>query len=240
MGVWSKLVTAVRGSANEAAEAIADTQALRILDQEIRDAEDELLKSEQALTTILAKQKLSQNKVNDLNSAIADHEGYATQALQQGNEALAMEVAEKIAELEDKQLGEQEFLSQYEASVQNLRHSIQSCKKNLRRMQQQVDTVKATASVQKAQTALASQHLGVNSRMKTASESLERIKAKQVQRNAEIEAASDLASLESGEDLQAKLKAAGITQNSNSSDILARIRAKQLDAPATQAFLPRD
>ena len=35
MSVWKKLVTAIKGGANEAAEAVADNQALRILDQEI-------------------------------------------------------------------------------------------------------------------------------------------------------------------------------------------------------------
>ncbi len=45
MSVWKKLITAVRGGANEAAEAVADNQALRILDQEIRDAKEELRKT---------------------------------------------------------------------------------------------------------------------------------------------------------------------------------------------------
>ncbi|RYD85933.1 MAG: PspA/IM30 family protein, partial [Sphingomonadales bacterium] len=33
MSVWGKLFTALRGGANEAAEAVADSQAMRILDQ---------------------------------------------------------------------------------------------------------------------------------------------------------------------------------------------------------------
>lgn len=42
MNVWSKLLTALRGGANEMGEAVVDSQALRILDQEIRDADLEL------------------------------------------------------------------------------------------------------------------------------------------------------------------------------------------------------
>lgn len=42
MNVWSKLLTALRGGANEMGEAMVDSQALRILDQEIRDADLEL------------------------------------------------------------------------------------------------------------------------------------------------------------------------------------------------------
>ena len=40
--IWSKLFTALRGGANEVGEAIVDQQALRILDQEIRDADSAL------------------------------------------------------------------------------------------------------------------------------------------------------------------------------------------------------
>ncbi len=229
MGVWLKLVTAVRGGANEAAEAVADSQALRILDQEIRDAESEISKSEHSLTSIIAKQKLSEKKVHDLMNSIAEHEGYAAQALSQGNEALALEIAEKIADLEQQNETESEFLRQFEASAGNLRHSIQETKKNMRRMKQQIDTVKATQSVQKAQTALASKHLGANSKMKTATESLERIKAKQAHRSAELEAASELALEDSGGDLKAKMAAAGITGTSSGEDVLSRLKAKQVN-----------
>ena len=45
MNVWSKLMTALRGGTNELGESIIDTQALRILDQEVRDAAEELKNS---------------------------------------------------------------------------------------------------------------------------------------------------------------------------------------------------
>lgn len=56
MTVWSKLLSALRGGANEVGEAIVDSQALRILDQEIRDADVELRKSREALASIMARQ----------------------------------------------------------------------------------------------------------------------------------------------------------------------------------------
>lgn len=224
MSVFKKLFTAVKGGVNEAAEAVADSQAIRILEQEIREAEDELRKSEHSLTTILAKQKMSRQKVEDLGKAIAEHEGYAGQALDKGNEALALEVAEKIGDLESQRDTEQQFLSQFDESAASLRHAIKDAKQNLRRMKQQVDTVKATESVQKAQSAVASRHLGANSKMKTASESLDRIKQRQAQRRSELEVAKELAADESGDSLQSKLKEAGITGSSSAQDILSRIK----------------
>ena len=42
MSVWKKLITAVKGGATEAAQSVADSQAIRILEQEIREAKEEL------------------------------------------------------------------------------------------------------------------------------------------------------------------------------------------------------
>lgn len=228
MSVFSKLFSALKGGVNEAAEAVADSQAIRILEQELREAESELRRSEQSLTTIIAKQKMSQQKVGDLQRAMQEHEGYATQALDKQDESLALEIAEKIGELDAQRETEQQFLDQFNDSATRLRKSIADAKNNLRRMKQQIDTVKATESVQKAQTAVASRHLGANSKMKTASESLERIKKMQQQRQAELEAANELAADESGTTLQKKLQDAGITGSASSAqDILARLKTGQ-------------
>lgn len=225
MGAFMRLFTALKGGINEAAEAAADSQGVRIFEQEIREAEVELRKSEESLTTIIAKQKMSKQKVETLSASINEHMGYARQALEKDDESLATQVAEKIADFQDQQATEQQFLDQFEQSAVRLRKSIGEAKINLRRMKQQLDTVKATDSVQKAQTAVASRHLGANSKMKTAAESLERIQQKQSQRQAELEAAQELATDESGDGLKAKLAAAGIGKTSSSAaDILASLK----------------
>jgi phage shock protein A len=87
--------------------------------------------------------------------------------------------------------------------------------------------VKATESVQKAQVAVSSSHLGANSKMKTATESLSRIQEKQTLRSAELEAAQELAEDESSDDLEKRLAGAGIKGGSSSADDeLARILGK--------------
>ena len=97
----------------------------------------------------------------------------------------------------------------------------------MRRLEQQVDMVKATESVQKAQVAVSSRHMGANSKMKTATESLSRIQEKQKMRSAELEAAEELASDESNDDLEKRLAAAGIKGGQTSADDeLSRILGK--------------
>lgn len=227
MSVWSKLITAVRGGANELGEAVIDSQALRILDQEIRDADEELKQSKEALATIMAKQKLSASDVAKIQTKIAEYEGYAIKALEANNESLALEVAEKIALLEADLSASQALDQEFSQSVSSLRNSIAQAESNIKRLKQQVDTVKATESVQKAQMTVASRYGGSQAKLQTALESLDRIKKKQAEEAARIEVSSELAKTEIGDELDSKLRASGIiTGHEDASSILERLKAK--------------
>lgn len=224
-----KLWTALRGAANEGVEAIADSQSLRILDQELREAKQELRACDENLTKIMAKRKMTEAKVKSMQGEVETYTNHAIAASEKGDEALAIECAERVAELEASLETEQQILDGFSKSEQTLKANIAKAKNNVRRMEQQIDQVKATESVQKAQVAVSSRHMGANSKVKTALDSLERIKEKQAQRNAELEAAEELANEESGSDLDAKLKQAGIVSGAekSGSDKLAELLAKK-------------
>jgi phage shock protein A len=226
MSVWRKLVTAVKGGATEAAQSVADSQAIRILEQEIREAKDELRKSDHARTQILAKCKLAQQKVDSLQTSIEQYEAHARKAIDTDRQ-LALDCAQKVGDLRAEQDGEQKYLDQFKQSEKQLGNNIGQAKSNLKRLEQQVDMVKATESVQKAQVAVSSRHLGANSKMKTATESLSRIQDKQNLRNAELQAAEELATDESSDDLSKRLAEAGIAGgNASADDELSRILGK--------------
>lgn len=227
MNVWSKLLTALRGGANEVGEAVVDGQALRILDQEIRDADLELRKSKEALAEIMAKQKLAAERAGKSTAKVAEYEQYALKALEAGDEPLAREVASKIANLEAELASEREQADGYAASVAQLRKAVTQAEANIKRMKQQVDTVKATESVQKAQMAVARRYGGSQAKLQTAVESLERIKQKQAERAAKMEADAELAAASVDDSLDAKLRAAGIVADNGSADsVLARLKDK--------------
>lgn len=228
MNIWAKVATAIRGGVNEAGEAIVDGQVLRILDQEIRDADNDLGKSKEALTGIIAKRKLADKKVESLKKSLAEYEGYAIQALDKNDEALATEIAEKIAGQETELLGEEGLAKSFADSESQLRRAVAQTESNLKRLKQQVDTVKATEKVQKAQAAVAARYSGANSSMGSAVDSLERLKTKQAERAAQFEAARELAGSTEEVSLDDKLKAAGIVAGGASGgDVLARLKAKR-------------
>ncbi|GAA0857908.1 PspA/IM30 family protein [Aliiglaciecola litoralis] len=217
MSVWRKLVTAVKGGATEAAQSVVDSQAIRILEQEIREAKEELRKSDHARTQILAKCKLAKQKVDSLKTSISQYEEHARKAIDTDRQ-LALDCAQKVADLTAEMETEQTFLDQFTQSEKQLAGNISQAKANLKRLEQQVDMVKATESVQKAQVAVSSRHMGANSKMKTATESLSRIQDKQKLRSAELEAAEELASSESSDDLEKRLAEAGIKGGKTSAD----------------------
>lgn len=221
-------MTALRGGVNEAGEAVVDSQALRILDQELRDAAEELKQSKDSLAAIMARQRLAEEKCVNLKKDIKQHESYALQALEKGDEALAREVAEKIADMENQLLTETDAKKGFGESVGKLRTAVQQTERNIKRMKQQVDTVKATENVQRAQAAVAERHSGSDSKLRTAMDSLDRIKEKQALKSAQINAASELAEATSDTSLQAKLEEAGIAPNGHSADeILDRLKKKR-------------
>ncbi|RMX10284.1 PspA/IM30 family protein [Allofranklinella schreckenbergeri] len=228
MTVWSKLITALRGSAHEAGEALIDSQALRILDQEIRDADADLRKSKEALAEIIAKEKLARGKLEQAAQKIAQYEGYAVKALEAGDEPLALDVAAKIAALEAAQGEDQTQAEQFAHSASQLRQAIAQAEAHIRRLKQQADTVKATENVQRAQATVAERYSGGQSRVQTALDSLERIKQKQAERGARLQAAAELAQENAEDALQARLRSAGITPEAQgASAVLERLKARQ-------------
>lgn len=228
MNVWSKLLTALRGGANEMGEAVVDSQALRILDQEIRDADLELRRSREALAEIMAKQKLAASRLQITHQKIGEYEGYALRALETNDEALALEVAGKVAVLESQRDEEESQSTAYTQSVEELRSAINTAQNNIKRLKQQADTVKATESVQRAQATVAGRYTGSQSRVQNALDSLDRIKQKQAERGARLQSAAELAREGSEDALEAKLRAAGITpQQGSAQTVLERLKAKQ-------------
>ena len=227
MNIWSKVLTALRGGLHEAGESIADNQALRILDQEVREASEELKLSRQTLAEMMAKEKLAEEHVKKAGQKIEEYEAYVLKALEKQDEALAQEVVEHIAEQEDQLAGEKTAAKHYGDSVKKIKQAVMQTKRNIKLLKQQVDMVKATESVHRAQAAVAERHTGSHSSLRTALDSLDRIKEKQNFREAQLDAASELAEETAETRLQRKLMDAGIAPlSTRCEDILQKIKAK--------------
>lgn len=228
MGILNKILTAFRGGATEVGQSIVDANSTRIFEQEIRDAEKHLTKAKRELTDVMAKEMHASREIDRLKRAVAEHEGYATQALEKGNETLALEVAEKIAQL-DQELAEQQTANDsFSAHATRLKELVRKTERQLADYQRQLSMVKTTESVQKATATITDSFASSNSKLLNAKDSLERIKARQQQFDDRLKASETLAEDNSDKSLQAKLAEAGIgEQKSNANAVLERLKARK-------------
>ena len=228
MSIFKKVMTAIRGGATEVGEAIVDANSTRIFEQEIRDAENHLTKAKRDLTGVMAQQMAASREVDRIKREISEHEGYAVQALDKGDEELALAVAEKISALENELSTQQQALDSFEGNANRLKELVKKSERQVQEYKRQLSMVKTTESVQKATSAITDNFSSSNSKLLNAKDSLERIKAKQQKFDDQLKAAELLESEDSDTSLEAKLKAAGIGDSDNSANsVLERLKAKQ-------------
>lgn len=228
MSLFRKLFSLGKGAVTEVAESIADSQALRILDQEIRDAETALSKARDELAALMAKRALQDRKITELKEQIAGYEAKGGKALSLGQEDLAREVAERIGALEQELTAATTSADSYRSAETKMRTTITQTEGRITALKREIDTVRATEAVQKAQAAVAAKHSGVNTALGDATASLERLKARQAEQEARFSAAEELDQQKTGADLDQRLAALGIGEGgaSRTDEIMARFKSK--------------
>ncbi|MCU7806140.1 MAG: PspA/IM30 family protein [Candidatus Thiodiazotropha sp. (ex Lucinoma annulata)] len=228
MEFFKKLMTAIRGGSRELGEAVLDTQSIRIYEQEIEDAKEAIKKAESDLTGVMAKDMQAGREIERLEKEAAGYESKALSALDQDNEALAGEVAEKIAELEVELETQRIAKDKFSAHVNSVKEMIKQTHAKIREHEREISMVKTTDNVHKAAKSI-NQHIdGGSSKMVAAKESLERIKHRQQDDSDRMVASESLNDELSGESLENKLKAAGIGDESDrKKQVLERLKAKR-------------
>lgn len=225
-GVLNKIWTALRGGVREMGDAIVDSNGIRIFEQEIVDAKNSIEQAKHNLTEVMARKMQAERKVKQLLEDIRNHEGYAGKALDQNDEALALEVAGKIATLESEKAEQDAIVSRLNGQVEQLKGHIKKAEKLIADHERELSIVRTTESVQKATEQVVENVAANHSTLNSARESLERIKARQEMRQDQMEAGELLDKEMSGSDLDSKLESAGIKgETASAADILARIKA---------------
>ncbi len=228
MSLISKLFTAIRGAGREAGEAVVDANSLRILEQEIKDAERDRDRAKNALADLMAKQMAEERKANELAEQIREYEAHAKKAHEQGNAELVDDVVGRISELE-QQHGEHDAAARaYAERAETMKAQIRKVDSRVRECKREMEMVRSTEAVQKAESSLSDNVLNSDSSMNSAMSSLERIKQRQ-QQHADRQKAATILSEEETDDLDRKLKDAGISGDKSASsqeDIRARLGLK--------------
>ena len=231
MSILKKIMTAIRGGAREIGDSVVDANAIRIFEQEIHDAQNNIKKAKIDLTEVVAKQMQESREVDRIKSEIEKNEGYAAQALEKGEESLAMEIAQKVATLEGE-LGEhQKNKETFDTHAARLKDLVKKSERLIKDHQRQLTMVKTTESVQKATASITDNFSATNSKMNSAKESLERIKKKQVDFDDKLKAAQALQEEATDKGLEDRMRAVGIGgEISTGQSVLDRIKAKKAES----------
>jgi phage shock protein A len=228
MSIWNKLFTLGRAGAHEATAAVVDANALRILDQEIRDADTAQGKARDDMATLVARRRILEKEVAGFRDQVAKYEASARAAVQKGDMDLARQVAQRIADLESDIALKEPQIGDMRAAEDQLHQAITATDRRIETLRREVEVVKVNESVQKAQAAVSARGAGAGASLGSAADSLARIKERQMIRGERIKAAGELEDRRTGADLDEKLRLAGILPGQSSADdVLARLAPAQ-------------
>jgi phage shock protein A len=227
MNILKKIMTAIRGGSRELGESIIDSQGTRIFAQEIEDATESLKNAKHDLTQVMAKEMQASRKVEAITAEIDKNEGYVSDALAKNKEGLALEIAQKVAELEQDKASQVNAQQSYEKHIVKLKSMMEKAERQLKDYERQLTMVKTTENVQKATAAITDNFGTTDSTLMSAKESLDRIRKKQQDFDDRNLAAEKLDAENNGQNLSDKMKDAGIGDTQSAAqEVLARLKAK--------------
>ena len=227
------VTTLLRGAASEAEDALFDAHAIRVLEQNLRDAAAALEHSRRELACAMAHQAGEERAVEALDARIAELEAAAGEALDGGREDLAADVATVIAATEDETTMRKAAVEKFAADVRRLKQLSNDGRQRLQDLRRGLEMARAQDALRRA---------GVNGRralhagtgaLREAEATLVRIRDVQAKQDDVAAALDELEQRESGRDLTDRLAAAGFgrMKKTKPADVLARLMAARTAAP---------
>lgn len=232
------LTTLLRGAVAEAEDAVFDANAIRILEQQLRDAAASLEISRRELACAMAHESGEQRALEALHQRAAELEKSARKALDASREDMADEAAVVIAAIEDEAAERRVALQRFAADVRRLKLVAEDGGKRLAELRRGLELARAQEALRRA---------GANGRralaagsgaLREAESTLARIREQNLKDQDVAAALDEMERKASGDDLADRLSAAGFGPKvkTNPADVLARIRAgmasgKGADAP---------
>lgn len=232
MGFLSQLFGALRENSTSThtteTPAIDDEQqAIQLLEAEVSRLKSNLVQARSGLAELMGKQSLlEKQQITPRQHKITALEMDVLQALLEKNEAKAHHLAETIAELENEIEAHSSIHQGYDASIKQLRTTIQNIERQIATIEREFMVIKATEHINKAQEI--NQELSSNS-PSSVTEALSQLRARQQKRSDQLQAAISInQSTDEEAQLQERLKEAGIIKaDSTKHHVLARMQGDE-------------
>lgn len=223
--VFSRLWSALKGNANNVAEAVADSQNMVIIDQELREANTKHQAAKRALAEMEGRLTLMKRQQEERQTQILDYKAKATAALKQGNEALAREIAERIQLLTREGNDAAASVEAQQKAVDGQREAVKKIDGNIKTMTTMAENTKNEIAIQQARKASAVSASGAGSNLESAQSALTRLRERTALEAATLEAAEARADDESGRGLDERIAKANLEPTESVDDILNSLRS---------------
>jgi phage shock protein A len=233
------LTTLMRGAAAEAEEAVFDANAIRILEQQLRDAAAALEHSKRELACAMAHRASEARAVEALDTRIAELETSAAAALAGNREDLAQEAATIIAANEDERAERRAAIERFDVDIARLRQLADDGRRRLTDLRRGLEMARAQEALRRA---------GANGRralatgtgaLRDAEATLQRIREQHMKCDDVAAAQEELERAGTQKDLDQRLAEAGFGPGlkTKPSDVMARLRRRNEQSP-TEANRP--
>lgn len=231
------IATLARGAVADVEDAVFDANAIRILEQQLRDAAGALELSRRELACAMAHRASEERAVAALAQRVRELETSGRKAIEAGREDLAEEVAIEIAATEDERHERGDAAGRGGGEIQRLRLVVEDGRKRLLDLRRGLELARAQEALRRA---------GANGRraiaagkgaLREAEATLARIRAAHAREQDVLAALDELEHASSGRDLDKRLEEAGFgaRQRTKAADVLARLRTSSVAGALTDA-----
>jgi phage shock protein A len=222
--MFDLLSTLIKGANAKAVETATDAFAIDLINQKIREADAGVSSAKQALASLILRQRAEQKALEVLQSRKAGLEQRVRQALAGGNDSLALEGANAIAEMDNEAVVRAETVARLDDKVIRLRGSVEKATRRVVDLRQGAITARAIDLERKSQTRI-HRAINGNSAMQEAEALIRRV-ADQDDPLAHSEIVDEIDNSLSHKTTEDRLAAAGFgpATKVRAEDVLARLR----------------
>ena len=220
MGLLRKIGAALRGRQHDSMQEIVDSQAIRILEQEIRDCQHSVAQAKAELTKVVAEHKASERELDQLQAQAVNIEKRAITALSNNDETLATHLSGQIADIESAVKEQRTHCEEMLEIKAELRKNLLSADRQIKQHLRDIRLARACDSAQKGVTTSHSHGLKLGAQLQEVKSSLSRIKERRLQ-------TTDMSKAEESVEVMLGNKTPD-NLDQRSGEILARLRQQQM------------
>tara|TARA_Y100001934_G_C12062203_1_gene635916 strand:- start:28 stop:789 length:762 start_codon:yes stop_codon:yes gene_type:complete len=230
MAIFSRIGTLLKSNVNDLINKAEDPE--KMLNQMLIDMQQQLVEAKKQVAVAIADEKKLRKKFEEHQSQAAEWEKKAMLAVKAGNDDLAKQALARKGELSKLALGFDQQWKAQKAAVDSLKSALQGLNSKIEEAKRKKNLLIARAKRAEAQQTIAETMDGISNT--SAFDTMARMEEKVDQAEAEASATFELASVSTGDDLQAQFDA---LEQVGVDDDLEALKSKMGIAPAAELEL---